>query len=316
MQLRSDENMGTVKRLGQVGRDASVAPFPTDWKKYINNMLVKTYFDQPNVARQMANIIIPLEYDGKYEAEIPSLNDLDEPEVGMEAGIADTEMNGDTINVKTPQIYQTIKLSNDKWAQVFAGQARQPLITGRMGTKIKNKEDRYTFLGKTGISSGIMTDATSLGSPSGNWGVATSGKLTNAQADFRTLLSTLDAYGVPTNYAIDVCLTSFAFTLLDATFLDLSPETSNRMMIEKMLRGGKIIQSDNIQDAPSSSSNSMFVSVRAPASDPGWGLCASGFDYEEEKVMWGRRVGVRQKVGYKVFNAKLVYKMTGITTAS
>lgn len=308
--------MGKPTKLSQVGHDASAAPFPTDWKLYINNRLVKSYFDQPNIARMMTNLVIPIEYDGKYEAEIPQLNDLDDPEVGMEPGIADTELEGDTINVKTPQIYQTMRLSDDKWAQVFAGQNRQNLVMDRMGTKIKNKEDVYIFRGKTGICDGIISDATSLGSPTALWGAATNGKLTNAITDFRTLISTLDTEGVPSSWPIDVALTSYAYTLLDTTMLDYNPDISNKMLIERMLRGGKIIQSDNLQASVSSTSNTMFVSIRAPETEAGWALLASGFDIQREKTMWGARVGIRQKVGYKILNSKLVYKYTSISTAA
>lgn len=303
-------------KLSQVGRDASVAPFPSDWKLYINNRIVKTYFDQPNIARMMTSLIIPLQYDGRYEAEIPKLNDLDDPEIGMEPGIADTEIEGDTEIIKTPQIFQTMKLSNDKWAQLFAGQDRKNLAVDRIGTKIKNKEDLYVFRGKTGISSGIISDATSLGSPSGVWGAATNGKLTNAVTDFRTLISTLDANGIPSNWSIDVALTSYAFTLLDTSVLDYNPDITNKMLIERMLRGGRIMQSDNLQASVSSTSNTMFVSVRAPEAEAGWALLASGFDIEREQVLWGHRIGVRQKVGYKILNDKLVYKMTSISTAA
>jgi hypothetical protein len=308
--------MGKPTKLSLVGRDAAITPFPQDWKLYINNRIVKSYHDQPNVASMMANLVIPIEYDGKYEAEIPQQNDLDDAEIGMEPGIADTELEGDTINVKTPQIFQTMKLSSDKWAQLFAGQNKPNLVLARMAQKIKNREDKYIFQGKTGICSGIITDATTLGSSAGHWGIASNGKLTHFQTDIQTIISLLDAAGIPNNYPIDIGLTSYAFSLIDTATLDYNPDITNKMLAERKLRGGKFYATNNIQASVSSSSNTMFVSVRAPEEEAGWAILRSGLDIQREQLLWGYRVGVRQKVGYKILDANMVYKMTSISCAT
>ena len=307
--------MGTVKRLGKLGQDSTKNPFPTDWKTYINTVLVKTYFDQPNIARMMADNILPLQYDGKTEAEVPSLNDIDEAVVGMQPGVNDVEEDGGLINVKTPQIYITAKKTDDEWKQLFAGRNRKGLLMERMGTKIKSREDLYTFRGKTGLTSGIISDATDLGDPTGVWGAATNGKLTNALADVRGVIDTLDAAGVPNTFPVDIALTTYAHTLLESTDLDYK-DYNNLEMVKKLLRGGNVYSSNNIQASVTAASNTMFVSVRAPKSEPGWMLYASGFDYDRQDVLWGYRVGIRQKVAYKIYNASLVYKMDGISTSA
>ena len=305
-----------VKPLSQIGSDSTKFPFPTDWKTYINNLLVTTYFDQPNIARQMNDLVIKLNYDGKTEAEIPSLDDIDEAEVGMQPGINDVEESGDLINVKTPQIFITARKTHDHWKQTFAGKNRKDLLMSRMGVKIKNREDLYVFQGKTGLTDGVVADSTDLGEPTAAWGIATAGKLENAFADIRTLVNTLDANGVPNNMPIDIAVTTYLLTIFQSTFLDYEPTTNNLVMILKLLRGGRIISSNNLQASVSSTANTMFASVRAPKSDPGWALLASGFDMDEERVMWGRRVGIRQKVGYKILNGDLVYFMDEISAAT
>lgn len=303
------------KRLSQIGLDVSGTPFPTDWKTYINNMLVKSFHDQPNIARQLATLVIPIQYDGRTEAEVPIQNDLDDAEIGMEPGIADTGLEGDTVNVKTPQIFQTMNLSDDKWAQLFAGQDRKNLALSRMAVKIKNKEDKYVFQGKTGISSGIIAEGTALGSSAGSWGTATNGKLGYAWTDFGKIIASLDANGIPAQYPIDVIVTSYAYAKLDTTFFDYQPTLSNRVALEQMLRGGKIYQSDNIQASVGSTSNTMLAMVRAPEEESFWALLASGLDIRRKDELWGHRIGIRQKVGVKVLDAVGVMYISSITTA-
>lgn len=303
------------KRLSQIGLDVSGTPFPTDWKTYINNMLVKSFHDQPNLARQLATLVIPIQYDGRTEAEVPIQNDLDDAEIGMEPGIADTGLEGDTVNVKTPQIYQTMNLSDDKWAQLFAGQDRKNLALSRMAVKIKNKEDKYVFQGKTGISSGIIAEGTTLGASAGSWGTATNGKLGYAWTDFGKIIASLDANGIPAQYPIDVIVTSYAYAKLDTTFFDYQPTLSNRVALEQMLRGGKIYQSDNIQASVGSTSNTMLAMVRAPEEESFWALLASGLDIRRKDELWGHRIGIRQKVGVKVLDAVGVMYISSITTA-
>ena len=308
--------MTNVKRLGEIGKDSTKNPFPTDWKLFINNILVNTFFDQPNIVRQLNDVVIPIAYDGRTEAEIPSLDDIDEAVVGMQPGINDVEEEGDLINVKTPQIFITARKSNDNWKQLFAGRNRKDLIMGRMGVIIKNREDLYVLQGKTGLTSGLVADSTDLGDPTGVWGASTNGRLTNAIADVRGIVNTLDAAGVPNTMPIDLGLTTYAYTLLATSYLDYEPSKSNLTVVQDLLRGGKIVSSNNLSATVTTALNTMFASVRAPASDPGWALLASGLDFDEEKVMWGRRVGIRQKVGYKVLNSALVYYMDEISTAT
>ena len=302
--------------LSKIGKDAMSAPFPTDWKKYINDVLIKSYFDQPNVARKLATKVIPLEFDGRYEAEIPLENDLDDAEIGMEPGIADTELEGDLVTIPTPQIFQTMSLSEDKWAQMFAGKDRASLVMGRMPVKIKNKEDIYVFRGKTGISTGLIAQSTDLGNPAGAWGIQTNGKCTHFHTDIAKILALLDANGIPSEWPVDVVLTSYAYTVINATMYDYNPEISNRMVAEKRLRGGRIMQSDNIQASVLTTANTMFASVRAPYESAGWALLASGFDIKRQDTLWGHRIGIRQKVGAKVTNANLCYYMDGISNAT
>lgn len=307
--------MTGITFLKQIGQDAALNPFPSDWKTYINNRIIKSYFDQPNIARMLNPYLDTLAFDGKSESEVALENDIDDAEVGMEAGIADTDIEGDVVNMKTPQIYITARMSDDKWAMLFAGQNRSQRLINRMSNKIKIKEDLYVFRGKTGIHTGLITQSTDLGNPTGNWSTATNGILTNFQADIKKIPAQLDAYGVPSEWPIDVALTSYAYSMISNSFTDYNPEISNRMIAEKMLRGGKFVQSDNLQASVTTAANTMLVSVRAPTGSEGWTLQASGFDIKQEPTLWGHRIGIRQKVAAKVLNAKLMYFMDAITVA-
>jgi len=307
-----------LKNLTQLGKDAGAAlsPLISDFRKW-SPILIKLFHDQPLIGRKLAPTIEALDFDGMTEHETPNLEDMTEPDYGMEPQESNTGIQGGSVIVKTPQIFKTVVLLDDVWKRLFAGQARMPIIVGRMLEKVKNFEDQVIFRGSTknALKGLVSTLTTDLGNPTGPWGQDTdaNGILENMHADIEKGLDYLNSQGLG-HLPVDVALTSYLFNRAKNTIVPYDPKTNNLMIIESKLNGGSVMSSNNIQASVSTSANTMVMIARTGPQDAAWQLLSSGFDriFQPATKPWSSILGVREKFSVKVLDGKFILWMDGI----
>jgi len=282
-----------------IGADAAnTVPLLTDFRIF-GDKLVKTFHDQPLVARQIAPYVTPIDFDGRPQIENSTWDDLDDAEIAMMAGESDTELLGETVITKLPQIYKSAFDTVDNWKRSFANKERLPIILTRLREKIKIKEDIFVFRGESSLGiNGIVNAAVGydLGNPAGVWDVDTgnNGILNNAQEDISKIPDYFSSIGL-VSQPIDVILTTFAFNILANTPLP-NRAGNNLMLALEKLRGGRIIVSNNIQASVTKDANTMVGAIRLSGADAKWGLLSSGIQQEVYRTgLYTWRYGVREK---------------------
>lgn len=297
-----------------------MTPLTIDWKN-IHNRVVKSYINRPLTLRKLIAMgngqLIPLEFDGKYTEEIPVLNNLDEPEYDYRPGIKDTNIDGDILTIKTPQIYETVYFDIDSLKQTFAGNQKLPIIMEQILDKIAQKEETVGYTNTDKDVDGLFTSSGGhdLGNPTAAWGIDTgsNGILNNVIADTKKALD----YFAGNNLAdrpIDVVVTHKIYNLFNTT-IKIYGDVWAREYFLKMLNGGTMLVSDNIQAADvSETANTVGFMVRDPN---GWALLSSNLDRRiSQPNLWSVRYGLREKFAVKVLNDKYIAWMDGISVAT
>lgn len=305
-----------LKPIYLIGRDDATSPFLADFRKF-SNRIVQIFHDQPLVARKLAPMVEPLDFDGMTEHETALLKDIDRPDYAMDPQDKHTNIEGDSVIVKTPQIFQSASLLNDRWKAVFAGKERMPILVSRMIGKIKNEEDFIAFQGSTkenvkGLVSNLTTD---LGAVSGAWGADSGGDgiLENAQADIEKAIDGFVADGLGA-YPVDVVMTSYIYNLLKNKIVPYDPKTNNLTIVEGKLNGGQILVSNNIQASVLKTANTFVAIARTSESEAAWQLLSSGLDQSMDREgLWKTAIGIREKFSIKVLDKKFIRWMDGIT---
>lgn len=282
-----------------IGADAAnTTPLITDFRIF-GNRLVRTFHDQPLTIRQLAPYVTPIDFDGKTQIENSKMPDIDDAEIAMLAGESDTEVIGETVVTKLPQIYKSASDHVDNWKRSFANRTRLPIILTRLREKVKIKEDIMAYRGEASLGiAGIVsaTVGTDLGAPTGVWDVDTgnNGILDNAQADFAKIPNYFSGIGL-TEQPIDVVLSTYAFNLIMNT--DLANRSGDNMILaRKKLRGGRILVSNNIQASVTKDANTMVGVIRLSGDMAKWGILSSGIQQEVFRASTFRwRYTVREK---------------------
>jgi hypothetical protein len=283
-----------------IGGDVSDNPLISDFRKF-GNRLIQTFHDQPLVARALAPVVDPLEYDGRGEFETPTWEDIDDADYAMVPGETNTELVGDSVITKTPQIYKSARRTKDQWAKMFANKARLPIILTRLRQKVKIKEDYITFRGDSEIGvNGLKDGGTDLGNPSGLWGVDTgsNGILDNAQADIDAIIDFFDDNGFG-GRPIDLVMTNKLYNLLKNHVMPNRNSTNLTIALEK-LDGGVIMKSNNIY-AHTATDHIIFGLVRLPPDESGWSLLSSEVEQEVYRAgLYDWIYGVREKFSIQI----------------
>lgn len=308
-----------VKNIIQFGRDSTITPHESDWKQLYKEVM-DAYIHQPLLARKLTlkgcGKYIPLTFDGRRIWETTLKNDVDEPGYDFTPGSKDTNFNGTLVNAMLPQIYESCTLSLDDLNMLFAGQARLPLIMEGVIAKIAEKEDKIFFRGDStkGVNGLVSADAHDLGAVTGAWGVDTgsNGILNNMKADIKKALDYFTVNGLG-DKPVDMCVTSYIWGLLDSTIKVYGDGTA-KDYFTKMLRGGEIMVSDNIQASVTTTANTAVWIVRDPRA---YALLSSEIQQEQDKKgLWEWQYGAREKFSVKVLNNKFVCWMDGISNAT
>lgn len=312
--------MPELKSLLEIARDATPTPQLTDWRDF-ENRVVQVFHDQPNVLRRIATLILPTSFDGKTVKEIPTLDDMDRPGYGMEPRAQHIALVGDVVTARMPQIYQSVELTYDKWAQAFAGNARMPLVIAQLTRLIKREEDLIGFRGDTGENTlGLIDEAasdTDLGAPTAAWGIdaGSNGVLANAHTDIDKGLDAFVANGLG-DLPVDIVLTGYLFTLLKNTMLP-NRQGTNLLSIQAKLNGGQVFQTNNLQASVTTTQNSMLMIARGSGEEAGWALISSGLQIEEYNAPpWKKGVAIREKFRVKVIDSDYIRWMDGISNAT
>lgn len=290
-----------------IGADAAnTHPLITDFRIF-GDKLVKTFHDQPLIIRQLAPYVTPIDFDGRPQLENSTWDDLDDAEIAMMAGESDTELLGETVITKLPQIYKSAFDTIDNWKRSFANKERLPIILTRIREKIKIKEDIFAFQGESSLGiNGIVNASVAhdLGNPTGIWDVDTgsNGILNNAQDDIAKIPDYFSGIGL-VSQPIDVVLSTYAFNLLANTPLPNRAGNNTMLALEK-LRGGRIIVSNNIQASVTADANTMVGFIRLSGADAKWGLASSGIQQEVYRTgLYTWRYGLREKFGLEFLDA-------------
>jgi hypothetical protein len=300
------------------GLDAVPIPLRTDFTIF-GNRLTRTFHDQPNVIRQLAPYVTPLDFDGDTELKNTTWDDIDDAAVAMLAGESDTELLGTPTKTILPQLYKSALDHVDNWKRSFANRSRLPVILQRIREKIKNKEDTFVFQGESSLGiNGIVNASVShdLGNPTAIWDVDTgnNGILDNAQADIAKIPNYFGSIELVTQ-PIDLVLTTFCYNLLANTVLP-NRAGNNLMLAREKLRGGRILQTNNVQASVTKDSNTMVAFIDLGGEDAKWGLASSGIQqsvFQEKTYMW--RYSVREKFNWEDLDASQgIVFMDGIDT--
>lgn len=311
-----------VKSIIQFGKDSTVVPFESDWKQLYKEVM-ESYILQPLVARKLtlggAGTYVPLTFDGRRVWEATLLNDVDAPAYNFTPGTKDTNIDGSLVTANLPQIYETCLLSKDDLNMLFAGQARLPIIMRQVLAKIAEKEDQIFFQGDTatGVKGLVSADAHDLGNPTAAWGVdsGSNGILTNMKADFKKALDYFTSKGLG-DKPVDVVCTSYIWGLLETT-IKVYGEGTALEYFTKMLRGGKIYVSDNVQAPGTAVSTTANTAVFIVRDSRAYALLSSEIEQEQQQAsLWSWRYGAREKFSIKVLNNKFVAWMDGISNAT
>lgn len=311
-----------VKSIIQFGKDSTVTPFESDWKQLYKEVM-EAYILQPLVARKLtlagAGIYVPLTFDGRRTWEATLLNDLDSPGYDFTPGVKDTNIDGSLVTANLPQIYETCLLSKDDLNMLFAGQARLPIIMQQMLAKMAEKEDQIFFQGdaKKLVYGLVSADAYDLGNPAGAWGVdsGSNGILTHMKTDMKKALDYFTSMGLG-DKSVDMVVTSYIWGLLDTT-IKVYGEGTARDYFTKMLRGGVIYVSNNVQAPGTAVSTTANTAVWIVRDKRSYALLSSEIEQEQEQAsLWTIRYGAREKFSVKVLNIKFVAWMDGISNAT
>jgi len=306
----------TLKFLSEIGKDATMAPYVTDFRKFSNRITV-LFHDQPMVGRMLAPRIKGLDFDGMTEDETPTQDDIERPEYSMQPEDSNVGLKGSSVIVKTPQIFQTAELLNDTWKLTFAGNARMPRLVSRMIQKLKVEEDLITFQGR-GPVKGLISDLTTdLGPPAGNWKTDADGDgiLEVAFGDIHKSFDAFDAKGIG-HLPIDIIMTPALGRVFRTTVIPYDPATKNWDILMGQLNGGNIHITGNLQDAFSTSSNTFVAIARTGEADAAWEMLSSGLENKvKEKGLWKTEMGIREKFAIKILDGDFVQWMDGITVA-
>jgi len=307
-----------LKPISLIGRDDAASPFLSDFRQF-STRIVQLFHDQPLIARRLAPMIEPLQFDGMTEHETALLKDIDRPEYAMDPKDSHANIEGDSVIVKTPQIFQSASLLNDRWKAVFAGKARMPILVSRMIGKIKNEEDYITFQGsaKEKVLGLISTATTDLGDPGGNWKTDAGGDgiLEIAQTDVEKAIDGFVSDGLGA-YPIDIVMTSWIYNKFKNTVVPYDPKTNNLTILQGKLNGGEVMVSNNIQAGVLKSANTFVAIARTSEAEAAWQLLSSGLEQTTEKEgLWKTALGIREKFSVKVLDKKFIRWMDGITVA-
>ena len=277
--------------------DPTNVPLLQNFRSY-GQELKQTFFDQPNVGRMAAPYVKPAAFDGITEHETTTYDDVDDVEYGMVPGESNTDLQGDTVKTKMPQIYKTARDLVDNWRRAFgpSNQGRQPILMGRLRQKVLNKEDYIIFNGDLKESIEGMVAAGHGITTAGSWATADSqGIRTNMKKDFYNIRNYFSNVGLG-KYKIDYFITYPAYDLMDD--VDLGARASSMMdLITGKSYFGELMPSNNVRpEAPVDGKNVLIGIPRVEVSEAFWGLISSGIEDEALRdSLWTWIYGIREK---------------------
>jgi len=307
-----------LKNLQQIHRDSAQGPLQSDYRIW-STQIVRLFRDQARVGRQIVPMTETIAFDGTIEHETPTLNRIPAPEYGMEPDDVNINIEGSSVIVKLPELYTTIKLKKDRWARVFAGQERVPLIVAQAINEFKNAEDRIIWRGRGPITGLVGSLTHDLGNPAGNWGIDSGGDgiLENVFTDVSKGKNWFLSQNIPAETPIDVVLTSYLWTLLSDKISVYSPGTNNLDILRGKLNGGTVYVTNNLQDAVLSTANTMVMIAKTTQENAAWEILSSGIEQRMlDLPAFKQGLEMRQKFSVKVLQGDYIAWMDGINDAS
>jgi hypothetical protein len=292
-----------------VGGDGSNVPLLKNFRE-TGKELKKTFWDQPNIGRMLAPWVKPTQFDGKTEHETVTYEDVDDVEFSMVPGESHTDLEGDTVITKMPQIYKTCRDLVDNWRREFGpeGTQRVPTLMGRLKEKVKNKEDFIIFNGDIKEQVLGLKAAGHQIDSAGSWldDTDADGIKENMKEDFRNIRTYFSNLGLG-KYKIDFAITFPAYDFMDD--IDL-PARSDSMMdlIKAKEYVGEILPSNNVSPtAPVTGDNVLIGIPRIETDAAGWGLISSGIEDEAFRdTIWTWIYAVREKFNVEIVIPELI----------
>lgn len=305
-----------LKMISEIGKDSVMAPFISDFRKF-SDRLVQLFHDQPQPGRILAPRIDDLAFDGTTEHETARLKDIKRPEYAMAPDNANRNVLGDSVIVKTPQIFQSASLLNDVWKLTLGGNARMPLLVSRMLQLVKVEEDLIVWQGRNGVKGLVSSLTEDLGPPGGNWKTDADGDgiLEIAHADIEKSFDKFDSYAIG-HLPVDVIFTPAIYRKFVNTIVPYAPETNNIDILRAKLNGGEIYVTGNLQTGFAKASNTFVAIARTGESDAAWEILSSGIEQKlKEDGLWKTEMGMREKFAPKILDGRFIQWMDGITVA-
>lgn len=305
-----------MKPISRIGHDDVNSPLDIDFKKF-SPRIVQLFNHQPRPGRMLAPRVEPLEFDGTVEVETVTMNRIGRPGYAMEPENMNRNVTGQSVTVKTPQIFYSINMSNDRWRRTFAGKERIPIILNQMLEEIKNEEDLITWRGDANTgTNGLISAAngTDMGAPAGFFGADAGGDgiLENLQAAIDEGINAYLAAGLPQG-PIDVVWTSPIQVLATAAVIPYQPGVTNYDIVKKKLNGGNIYVTNNLQANVSATANTLAMIMRTGEGDAAWEILSSGLQQKTKEVsLWNTELGLREKFTVKTFRTEFIQWMDGI----
>lgn len=310
---------------------ASATPWITDIYMYSPRYLA-SFVRQPRPCASLAPYTDGVPLDAPYNRIVTRYNKMRRPGYAPEYETRNNRIDGDTVKVVLPELFDAIERTERGWARTLAGKNVRDLAMSGMRENILDEKDMIIAQGSVGAYDykggdavlGWINGGTDLGNPTGGWQTDTgsNGILDYADADFRKLISAFDAASY-TWQPIDVVLTSYINTLLLAYKLPYK-DTNNLTMNQATLRGGRIQMTNNLQ-APATVSttvsgagvgNTMVGCVRLDDMDAGWGVISSGMQVKFiQSGDFAYRYAMREIFSVEVVKSDTIQWMDRIVTA-
>lgn len=291
-----------------------------DYIRFQKEYLIPTFHHQPLTARKVLNPT-PIDFDGKTRIDIPTYDDIQAPDYAMQPKHKDTDLQGDYVSVKLPQLYLTAIFSTDELRQPFGGRDRLRRWVWQATKKIAQWEDIIAFRGDTrnGVVGFIGANSHDLGAPTGVWDVDanTDGQLDYMIEDVNKITDYFVNEGLG-GRPITVVMTNYIWLLLRRKQIPYSSKTNLSLMMDILPEGSRILVSNNIQASPTADSNTMVAFVQLMGEDEGgYQLFASNLGQGLHHTdIWEYRYGLREKFSVKVVDDAYVCYMDGIDTAT
>lgn len=280
-------------------------PLLQNFRQY-STQLIRTFWDQPNIARSLSRDNIGVQFDGRVDFETTTMQDVEEASYSMVPGESHTNLRGKPYRTKMPQIHKSCRDFVDNWQREFGwGNQRLPTLMARLRQKVKNKEDLICFGGDAGEDMQGFLDAGTQLTSTGSWATDADadGILENAIADFKQIRDAVTAImgeggantGLP-RYKIDFAITFPAFDFLDHA--DLPARMGNNLdLVRSRAYFGEFFTSNNVlPTASGTTDNALIGFVRTDTESSQWALLSSEIrDEAFRDSMYTWQYGVREK---------------------